>query len=1642
MAVLSSFHPAVANWFSRTFDAPTPPQVEAWPAIQAQQHVLIAAPTGSGKTLAAFLAAIDQLVREGVEGNGLTDETHIVYVSPLKALSNDIQRNLESPIAGIRAELEVLGLPDVDIRTFVRTGDTPQSERAAMRKRPPHIVVTTPESLYILLGSESGRKMLATTRTVIVDEIHAMVGTKRGLHLALSLERLEALAGRKLTRVGLSATQKPIEEVARFLVGTHQVAADGLADCTIIDSGHIRERDLQVEIPPAPLEAVMSGEVWMLVYDRLAELVAEHRTTLIFVNTRRYAERIARYLSERIGAERVTAHHGSMSKELRFDAESRLKKGELKALVATASLELGIDIGDVDLVCQIGSPRSIAAFLQRVGRSGHSVGGTPKGRLFPLSRDDLVECAALLDSVRRGELDRLRIPEKPLDVLAQQIVAEVGAREWNESELFDLFRRAWPYRALGRDEFDEVVRMLAEGFTTRRGRHGALIYHDAVNHELRGRRNARLTALTSGGTIPDNADYQVILEPQATFVGTVNEDFAIESLQGDIFQLGNVSYRILRVEQGRVRVEDAQGQPPTIPFWLGEAPGRSDELSVSVSRLRKEIEQRLEAGEMTAAAAANETPPATRATNTSAANTAPPATPATNTSAANTAPPATRATNTSAADTAPPATRATNTSAANTAPRPARTTNTTAADAAPLTTHANTAAGANATTPPTTAADGLKFFSPAVASALSPALTWLVNEVGLQAPAAIQLVSYLSAARAALGALPTRDTLIFERFFDETGGMQLVIHSPFGSRINRAWGLALRKRFCRSFNFEIQAAATEDTIILSLTTVHSFELIDVARYLHSNTVRPLLVQALCAAPMFPARWRWTATIALALPRFRGGKKVAPQLARMAAEDLLTAVFPDQVACAENLPGELEIPDHPLIRQTVHDCLEEAMDIEGFEQLLRGLEGGTIRVIARDLTEPSPLALEVLSARPYAFLDDAPLEERRTQAVMSRRWLDPESAADIGKLDPDAIQRVRDEAWPDATNADELHDALSWLTFLTDAEVQRQPGWPDLTDSLAKERRATRLSTRANTATTAPVARDTLISTPAATTAPAARDTLISTPAATTAPAAHDTLISTPAPAAHDTLTSTPAPATTPAATADDHTLWVTAERLPLFRALFPNATLHPHVEVPTTYDKQWTREDALVEVIRGRLQGVGPTTSSAIAASLGLPVTSIETALAALQAEGFAMRGQFTPGAIADGEWCERRLLARIHRYTVKRLRAEIEPVEARDFLRFLFEWQRVTPEGRMEGPDAVAAILGQLEGFEAPASAWETEILPHRISEYEPAWLDEQCLAGRFVWTRLARRKSDSERNAAPVRGTPIVLLARRNARVWSSLSGTLDATNLSSRAQVVADYIRMHGASFFDEIADGAGLLPTQVEEALAELVALGVVNSDSFGGLRALLIPSDRRRPAAGGRRKRRIALFGMDAAGRWALVRKPSPAEVDPDAGTDADAAAHIEHVARTLLKRWGVVFWRLLAREADWLPPWRDLLMCYRRLEARGEIRGGRFVAGFTGEQYAAPEAIGLLRDTRRKAYSGAYVSLSGADPLNLVGILTPGSRLPSLSGNRILYRDGIPVAVFAGSEVKFLESLEPKEQWEAQNLLLRRHVPAVLADLA
>ncbi|MDE2195750.1 MAG: DEAD/DEAH box helicase [Gammaproteobacteria bacterium] len=1429
---LEGFHPATAAWFRRSFAAPTDAQARAWPAIREGRDTLIAAPTGSGKTLAAFLAAIDALVCEGLE-RGLKDECQVLYVSPLKALSNDIQKNLQAPLEGIRNQLLESGLPDVEVRARVRTGDTPQSEREGMRREPPHILVTTPESLYILLTSDSGRRLLSTVRSVIVDEIHALAGNKRGAHLALSLERLAALTPRPPVRIGLSATQKPIEAVAHFLTGTH-------GECNIVDTGHVRERQLHLEMPRSPLMPVMANEVWEEVYERLAELIKAHRTTLIFANSRRLAERAARHLAERIGEQHVTAHHGSLARAHRLDAEQRLKRGELKALVATASLELGIDIGEVDLVCQLGSPRGISTFLQRVGRSGHALGALPEGRLFPLSRDDLVDCAALLDAVRRGELDSLRVPDAPLDVLAQQIVADTACREWSEDALFETLRRAWPYRHLAREDYAAVVQMLADGFSTRRGRRSAYLHRDAVNGKLRGRRGAKLTAVTNGGAIPDQFDYDVILSPTDLRIGTLNEDFAFESIPGDIFQLGNTSYRILKIETGKVRVEDAKGAPPNIPFWFGEAPARSMELSAAVSRLRSAADTRLAAGEDLTA--------------------------------------------------------------------------------------------------------------------------WLKRDLRLDAAAAPQLAEYLSAARAALGVLPTQDTVVFERFFDEAGDQHFVIHSPFGSRINRAWGLALRKRFCRKFNFELQAAALEDTVVLSLGVTHSFPLEEPAGYLKPATALEVLTQAVLAAPMFGTRWRWAATTALAVRRNRNGQRTPPAFQRADAEDLVAVVFPDQLACAENLAGAREIPEHPLVRQTLHDCLHEVMDADGFLELLGRLHSGDLKVVARDLAAPSPLAQEILSARPYAFLDDAPAEERRTLAVQSRGVMSLEEAGSLAALDPDAIARVQAEVWPEARDADELHDALTVLGFITEAEGRRSSAWQSLLDELITAKRATRLRLNADTI------------------------------------------------------------------------FWAAAERLRELLSVYPAAVLDPVIEPVAESDGEpLIREDALRELLRSRLEASGPVIVATLAELFGLPANEIEPPLLALEAEGAVMRGRYTPDA-TQTEWCERRLLARIHRYTLKRLRSEIEPVAPADYLRFLFDWHGLGAE-RAEGQAALAATLEQLEGFSAPAVAWEMDILPARVADYAPYMLDQLCAGGAVAWLRLMPpRAGDEERRAGPVRTTPIAFVARETLPHWRALADYPDsaARHLSHTAQTVHEALKRHGALFFADLTQSTGLLRTQVEAALAELTAWGLATADSFAGLRALITPVSKRAPLArsAGYRLRRGEPPGVNEAGRWALV---PPRAVSGDTSTGAEA---LTHVAGMLLRRYGVVFRKVLERE-NALPPWRELLYIYRRLEARGEVRGGRFVDGFAGEQFALPEAVGALREVRRRERAGELVSVSAADPLNLVGIVTPGTRVPAMGENRALYRDGVPVAVQVAEEVKFLQPVAAETEWTLRTRLLRREFPPV-----
>jgi ATP-dependent Lhr-like helicase len=1415
------FHPAVAGWFRARFGAPTEVQTRAWDHTTLRRHALIAAPTGSGKTLAAFLSAINELVLQGLR-EGLDDEVHVLYVSPLKALSNDIRKNLQEPLAGIRDELLALGLPDVGIRDAVRTGDTPTAERERMRRTPPHILVTTPESLYILLTSDSGRAMLKSVKSVIVDELHAVAGSKRGAHLMLTLERLEALTAQPPVRIGLSATVKPLDAMARFLLG------DRKEDVAIIDAGHIRERDLALEVPRAPLAAVMANEVWGEMYDRLAELIRQHRTTLIFVNQRRIAERCARHLAERLGEEHVTAHHGSLAREHRLKAEQRLKAGELKALVATSSLELGIDIGDIDLVCQLGSPRAVNAFLQRVGRAGHAIGAIPKGRLFPLSLDDLLECAALLDAVQRGELDRIRTPEKPLDVLAQQIVAESACQEWPLQALFDALRRAEPYRALTLHEFEQLVQMLAEGYTTRRGRRGAYLHYDAVNRVLRARRGAKLTAVTNAGVIPDQFDYDVVLLPEEHRVGTLNEDFAFESIPGDIFQLGNTSYRIVKVETGKVLVEDAKGQPPSMPFWFGEGLGRTDELSHAVSRVSEAANDKL-------------------------------------------------------------------------------------------------------------------------ADSVEACERWLREALHLPAAAAQQLALYLGAAKAALGALPSERHIVFERFFDEVGDTHLVIHSPYGSRINKAWGLALRKRFCRKFNFELQASALEDSIVLSLGPTHSFALDEVKGYLKSASARDVLIQALLDAPMWGTRWRWNATAALAVRRMNGGKKVPPQFQRSDAQDLLTVVFPDQLACAENLAGEREIPDHPLVLQTLRDCLHETMDVDGFVRLLARIEAGDVGISTCELASPSPLSHAILNARPYAFLDDGEAEERRTKAVRVQPWMDLQTAADISRLDPELIERVKEETWPEIGTADELHDALMVHAFLTEAEADAQ----DWIAALEVQRRVTRLQ---------------------------------------------------------------PGP---------ECTLLIAAERLHEFAALFPDATF----TISPVSQHRPSREDALLEILRNRLELLGPITADALVAPLGLSADDALMGLVQLEAEGAVMRGHFSGSGTE--EWCERRLLARMHRYTRDKLRAEVQPVPPAQFMRFLFRWHQLAgatvDDERREGEAGLAAMLRQLEGFAAPATAWEEDLLSARIKDYEPAMLDRLCAAGRVVWWRPSEG-SEATQKSGPIRGTPIVLCERDALAHWQQAASG-DATGeapLSSRATRVLDALRAHGASFFVDLQHDAGLLGTEVEQALGELVAQGLVTCDSFAGLRALVMPAEARRRI---RRRHGSYDVGINDAGRWALTRRPRPAPDAPGALADP----HVEHIARVLLRRYGVVFRKLLEREAG-LPPWRDLHYVYRRLEARGEVRGGRFVTGFAGEQFALPEAAAALRKTA-KSEGHERVSLSAVDPLNLAGIITPGEKVPRLPGNRLLFENGVPIAVQSGGELHYLTALDAGAQWEVKNLLIRKQRP-------
>ncbi len=1429
-------HPVVRDWFLGRFGSPTEPQRMGWPHVLAGRSTLISAPTGSGKTLAAFLACIDQLVRAAITGQ-LTDRTHVLYISPLKALGNDIQRNLDGPLAEIVQLARARGHELPDIRTAVRTGDTLMPARRRMLQQPPHILVTTPESLYILLTAERSRAILRDVTTVIVDEIHAVADDKRGAHLTLSLERLARLAAAPITRIGLSATQKPIETIAAFLAGGESEPP------IVVEVPPRRALDLAVEVPASELGPVASNEMWGEVYDRIAALVREHRSTLVFVNTRRLAERISHQLAERLGHDAVAAHHGGLSRRIRLEAERRLKAGELQVLVATASLELGIDVGTIDLVCHVGSPRSIAVALQRIGRAGHWRGAVPKGRIFAMTRDELVECAALVLAIRRGELDRILVPDAPLDILAQQLVAMCAAEDWDETDLFDLVRRAYPYRRLSRAGFDEVVTMLSEGIAARRGRYAAYLHRDLVNGRLRGRRGARLAAITSGGAIPETGLFTVLAQPDDVVVGTVDEDFAVESMAGDIMLLGNTSWRIRRVlTTGRVLVEDAHGAAPTIPFWRGEAPARTAELSHLVAEVRQRVSDLAPAAVMGAAAA----------------------------------------------------------------------------DAA----------------------------------SVQEAVSWLMDECRLDRSGAQQVVEFVVAGRTILGAVPTTDTVIAERFFDEGGGMQLVIHAPFGARINKAWGLALRKRFCRSFNFELQAAATDNGINIALAEQHSFPLADVFGFLRPATVREVLEQAALPSPIFGTRWRWDAGRALALLRFRGGKKLPIHILRLQSDDLLAAVFPDVAACQENIEGDIQIPNHPLVREVMKDVLTEAMDLDGLVDILARIADGRMRCVAVDTPVPSVFSHEILNANPYAYLDDAPLEERRARAVELRRVLPESVLSEVGRLDPHAIEDVRQQAWPDVRHADDLHDALltlvAWPAIepgtgqgrLAQAIARANVEWAPWLDELASRRRAGRVM-------------------------------------------------------------------------AGGRTWWVASERIEQCRQIWPDCRLEttlPAVGTPAS-----SPTEAALALTQGWVAHIGPTTADELSRVLGLTAHQAEESLLRLEAAGAVLRGAFearsdaradeqagsrgaalTAGAAngvsPDVQWCDRRLLARIHRLTLGALRREIAPVTTAAFIQWLLDWQHVTPGTQARGEAGTLAVLRQLQGFEAPAHLWEQQILPRRIAGYDPADLDRLCLAGLVGWGRLSPHPATLEapsgpRRVVPTKIAPITFFVRDDAD-WmlphrDSAAGEAPP-GLSANARDVYHYLQRAGASFFADIVRGTKHLKAEIETALWELVTAGLATADGFDNLRALIDP--RRRAGQGSARTTRP----RHSAGRWALLHPAAAA---------ADRGAAIEAACRMLLGRYGVVFRELLARESN-LPTWRELLIAFRRLEDRGEIRGGRFVTGFIGEQFALPIAVETLRARRDRPEVESMVEVSAGDPLNLAGTILPGPRVGTTTGRMVAFSAG------------------------------------------
>jgi ATP-dependent helicase Lhr and Lhr-like helicase len=1491
--VLDGFHPAVRAWFVERFGKPSPAQALGWPAIAGcdktpGHDVLLCAPTGSGKTLAAFMWAIDRLFREAERGQ-LGDRISVLYVSPLKALANDIRVNLEEPLTGIRAAAQRLaaggngrGKPAQDktkrlleVRAGLRTGDTTAGERSAMLRRPPHILVTTPESLFILLTSPRFRQSLGAVRHIIVDELHALAPNKRGAHLMVTLERLErmvrASGAPRPARIGLSATLNPIGRLAEFLAGA-EVDSNGARHPRPVKivraDDRARKMDLRVIAPGPELGALATHQHWEAMYDAVAEMVRQHRTTLVFTLSRRWAERIALNLQKRLGNDAVMAHHGSLARAERLQAEQRLKRGELRALVATSSLELGIDVGAVDLVCQIDSPKSISAAIQRIGRSGHQLDATPKGRLFALTLDDLIECGAAVRAIRQGRLDEVEIPGGCLDVAAQQIVAIAAEEdEIGEADVMRLVRGAYNFAGLDRKTLTNLLEQLSAELPARIQGAAPKIFYDPIGARVRARRAARLAAITSGGTIPESGNLDVVIASEGRRIGDVEEDFAQESSRGDIFTLGSTPWRVLGISRNRFLVEPAPGMAPSLPFWQTEAAGRSPALSSETSALRVEIFRRIEQ------------------------------------------------------------------------------------------------------------ADGLA------------AAEFLAAECAMDESAARQAVDYIRRGQGALGAIPDDHTLVVERFFDGLGGTQIVIHAPFGMRVNRGLGLAIRKRLCQSFDFEIQASAIDDAVLLALNARHSFPLESLMAMLSPRTVRRVLEQALLAAPMFEVRLRHVATRALLVMRSARGRKVPAWIQRLRAQEISAAIFPQRDACLENRPAEVELPGHFIAAETMHECLTESADIERIERLLSAIERGAMRVVTVDAIAPSVFAHRILLAWDYSFLDDGERANRRSRTVSMNRAMaeDVFRTEDLSAmLASEAVQSVEAEVSGRALSRrardrDELcaliraHGALE----ITDA-AERIAGDADaMVSALEREGRVVRARLVAG-----------------------ARELLI------------------------------------------------VAQDAALFRAAYPDVTVERSAGAPELPIEARTEVpepgEAQREIVRRAMATSGPLEVSEIAERLRMTAAAVKNHLLALEAGGVVFRGHFTPRmgrvgapqapamASPPEQWCDRYNLEKIHRLTLSGLRAQIEPCADHEYAAFRLRWNHVGGAGIEADQAGVAAVLEQLSGVALAPELWERDVLPVRIPGYRPEWLDLLCLGGAVVWAAVP---GDEPAGEIPSR---ITFLRRRRAG-----GGRLDGTAASAIAGEFSDEderkvflaLAAGGAQYLDELAERAGLAERTALAALWRLAAAGRVSNDSFAPLRLLWsAPEAATRAispgAAANRRTRQDAAIRArlrsSVSGRWSALggsAAASAATDPPSAGAisgENSAALRERDLARdraeALLRRHGIVSREMLALQGEHLA-WHDISFALRRMEYAGTIRRGYFVRGLSGEQYALPEALEMLAVVRglNPAREGP-VAISAADPANPYGAMLPGCGIAREPGNVLVLRAGRVVLGLAGRAMLTFEA--------------------------